>query len=303
MTIEFNCPNCDSVIAFPDKHIGKRAHCTNCGQSFVIPDKSYSKVKKIKPPKEAKSEPIPGFYRAALIDNWKIFLNPKNITGLAFILTATFFKFFTANKNFSIFVQGQSLAIDIYVPLGWLCRGIAWGFLFWYYREIIYSTGFDQEDFPEVILDGFRGLVWKIFESLYTLFIIFLAAGLPSLLLFFVFEKTFAEIPIILHALVLLGLFLLPAAIMNVAVGKDLTLLRTDYLIKQVARDFIPYVVIFILLAAAIFMQMFAKQYNPKEPSETWIYFLFNFAVQMVFIYAMRAIGLFYRHYSCHTPW
>jgi hypothetical protein len=285
MTIEFNCPKCNSVIGFADKHAGKRAHCITCGQSFVIPVKSYGKIEKIKHPKEEKTEPVPGFYRAVFIDNWKVFLNPKNITGMVFILIATIFKFYTANRNFSIFIQGNSIAIDIYVPFGYFCSGLAWGFLFWYYREIIYSTGFDQEDFPEVILEGFRGLVWKIVESLYTLFVIILVVGLPSLVI------------------ILLGLFLLPAAVMNIAAGKDLTLLRPDFLIKEVLRDFIPYTIIFILLSAAIFLQLLAKQYNSNEPAATIPYLLMNFSVQMVFIYAIRSIGLFYRHYSCHTPW
>ena len=303
MTIEFNCPKCNSVIGFADKHAGKRAHCITCGQSFVIPDKNFTKAKKIKAQKEAMSEPIPGFYRAVFIDNWKAFVNPKNVTGIVLILIVTFFKFYNANKNFSIFIQGNALAFDFYIPFGYFCSGLAWGFLFWYYREIIYSTGFDQDDFPEVTLGGFRGLVWKIVESLYTLFVILLVVGLPSIIIFFVFKKTFSDMPSLLYALVVLGLFLLPAAVMNIAIGKDLTLLRTDFLIKQVVRDFIPYVVIFILLSAAIFLQFFAKQYNEEELSKTEFYLILNFAVQMVFLFAIRAIGLFYRHYSCHTPW
>ncbi len=303
MTIEFNCPKCNSVIAFADKHAGKRAHCITCGQSFVIPDKSYSKTRKIKQPEEAKGEPVPGFYRAVCIDNWKTFINPKNITGMAFIFVTVIFHFFTAERNSELTITGQSgIPMTIFLPFGWICTGISWGFLFWYFREIIYSTGFDQEDFPEVVLEGFRGLVCKIVVSLYTIFVILLVVGLPSLVIFFVFQSTFSETPMLLYLIVLLGLFLLPAAIMNIAIGKDLTLLRPDFLIKEAFRDFIPYVVIFILLSAAIFLQMLAKQYNPGEPAAI-LYLLFNFAVQMVFVYAIRSIGLFYRHYSCHTPW
>ena len=304
MTIEFNCPKCNSVIGFADKHAGKRAHCTTCGQSFVIPDKSYGKTKKIKQTKEEKAEPIPGFYRAVFINNWKTFINPKNITGMTLIFVTVIFHFFTAKTNSKITITGRSgIPITIYLPFGWICNGISWGFLFWYYKEIIYSTGFDQEDFPEAVLEGFRGLVWKIAESLYTLFIILLVVGLPSLVIFFVFQKTFSETPMLLYLLVLLGLFLLPAAIMNIAVGKDLTLLRPDFLIKEAFSDFIPYVVIFILLSAALFLQFLARQYNHQEPSKASLYLLFNLTVQIVFIYAIRSIGLFYRHYSCYFKW
>ena len=100
MTIEFNCPNCDSVIGFPDKHAGRQAHCTTCGQQFIIPNKSFEKAEKFKPP-EDNSEPEPGFYRAVFIDNWKLFINPKNITGLVFVTAAVCFKFFTGHVDYS----------------------------------------------------------------------------------------------------------------------------------------------------------------------------------------------------------
>ena len=109
MTIEFNCPNCNAVIAFADKHGGKRAHCTSCQQRFFIPLKSHGKAKKIKPPKE-KGEPISGFYHAVFIGSWKLFTNFKNAANLIFILVVVVFKFFTANQNISLHIQGEWLA-------------------------------------------------------------------------------------------------------------------------------------------------------------------------------------------------
>lgn len=304
MTIEFNCPKCNSVIAFADKHAGKRAHCTACNQSFFIPDKSFGKIQTIKPPKEKLSDPIPGFYRAALIDNWKLFLNPKNITGFVFMMLAAVFYFFTAHLNFVMSIPTQAGGtIDIPVFLGWTCTGIAWGFLFFYYREIIYYTGFDQDKFPEVILGGFYSFIWKIVESCYSLFIIFIVAGLPALAIYLIFEQTFAGNPVIISLLFSFGLFLLPIAVMNVAIGKDLLLLRPDYLIKQVCRDFMPYLVIYFFLSAAIFLLIFSKQYTPRDPAQIRIGLLLSIVSQLMFIFAIRAIGLFYRHYSCHATW
>jgi hypothetical protein len=78
MTIQFNCPNCNAVIAFDDKHCGKRARCTTCGQLFIIPSKDNEKPKKVELPKE-KGQLIPGFYRAVFVDNWKLFLDSLTI--------------------------------------------------------------------------------------------------------------------------------------------------------------------------------------------------------------------------------
>jgi len=61
MTIQFNCPNCNAIIAFADKHCGKRARCTTCGQLLIIPSKSNETSKKVEPPKE-KGQVLPGFY-------------------------------------------------------------------------------------------------------------------------------------------------------------------------------------------------------------------------------------------------
>ncbi len=303
MTIEFNCPKCNSVIAFADKHAGKRAHCTACKQSFFIPEKSFGKIQIIKPPKEKLSDPIPGFYRAALINNWKLFFNPKNITGFVFMILAAVFYFFTADKNSKTYITTQGGGvITIFLPIGWACTGLSWGFLFFYYREIIYETGFDQENFPEVILGGFYNVysfIWKVAESCYSLFIIFIVVGLPALIIYKIFEQTFAGNPVIISLLFSFGLFLLPMAVMNVAIGKDLLLLRPDYLIKQVVRGFKPYLVIYFFLSAAVCMQIFTIQYIPHSG----ITFALNIISQLMLIFAIRAIGLYYRHYSCYAIW
>ena len=73
MTIEFNCPNCDELIAFDSKHAGKRARCLSCGQLFTIPQKSCEKAEKIKPEQKEKTAPLPGFYNAVFIESFKIF--------------------------------------------------------------------------------------------------------------------------------------------------------------------------------------------------------------------------------------
>ncbi|MCK4292583.1 MAG: hypothetical protein KAY65_05260, partial [Planctomycetes bacterium] len=73
MTIQFNCPNCDALIAFADKYSGKRARCSTCGQILIIPSRDSKTPKKIKPQIE-KAEPLPGFYHAVFLDSWKIFL-------------------------------------------------------------------------------------------------------------------------------------------------------------------------------------------------------------------------------------
>jgi len=304
MTIEFNCPNCKAVIAFADKHGGKRAHCTSCQQRFIIPFKSHDKAKKVKPPKDtAKAEPIPGFYRALFLESWKLFTHPSNAAGLIFILTVVVFKFFTANQNFSLHIQGEWLSFDFYIPLGWASRGAAWGCLFWFYSEVIYSTGFDQDELPEVTIGGFYAFIWKIVKSVYELFVIVLVAGLPYFLAFLILRQRHVELPALLYPLLFGGLFLLPMCILTVAVGRDLTMLRPDYLLIPIRRAFTPYFVTAVILGGTLISQVLTSQYEGQSPTTATVYLSLNVLVQAFVLIAMRSIGLFYRHYSCHFIW
>jgi len=302
MTIEFNCPNCNAVIAFADKHGGKRAHCTSCQQRFVIPFKSYEKAKKIKPPKE-KGEPIPGFYHAVFIDSWKLFTNPNNAAGLLFILIFVVFKFLTANQNFSLHIQGHWLSFDFYFPLGWVSRGAAWGCLFWFYSEMIYATGFDQDELPIVTIGGFYGLIWIIVKSVYAIFVILLVVALPFIVAFLILKWLQVEWPQLLYPLLFAGLFLLPISVLTVAVGRDLTMLRPDYLLAPIFKAFTPYLVTAVILGGAIISQIYTSQYAGQSPGLAAGFLLLNLLVQAFVLIAMRSIGLFYRHYSCHLSW
>jgi len=308
MTIQFNCPYCDAVIGFDDKYCGKRAQCTSCGERFIIPAKNFEKAKKIKLPKEEIAEPIPGFYHAVFVDSWKIFnfKSQSNLTGLVFIIAIVCFKFIVAKMNIHLPIRGKSLSFDIYIPTGWTLWAAAWGLLFWFYREMIYTTAFDEDNLPKATLGGFFSFyefIWKIIQSLYYIFAILLVVGLPFLLTALLFWTTGLNWPPLLYLLLFVALFLSTMAILNVSVGQDLTLLRPDYLFVPIFRAFRPYVVTAILLAAAFLLQLQAKQYSFQSPAVAGSHLTLNLAAQFLVLMAMRSIGLFARHYSCHLNW
>ena len=302
MTIRFNCPRCNELIAFADEHRGKQAHCMTCGQRFIIPSGDKQKTKKIKSLKE-RSEPLPGFYRAVFVDSRRLFTNQKNITGLVFIATAVCLKFFTAGMNYTMTIPGQAYNVDLPIPIGHVLHISAWGFLFWYYMEIIYSTAFEQEKLPDVIVGGFNGLLWRIAKSVYIFLIMLLVVELPYIIAALISSRMDAEWPVLLYALMFAGLFLFPVAILSAAVGKDLTLLRPDYFLITISRAFRPYLVTAVLLGAAAVLQMHASQYSGQFSLVTTGHLMLNLAVQVIALIAMRSIGLFFRHYSCMLPW
>ena len=302
MTIKFYCPNCDTIIAFDSKHTGKRARCLTCGQIFIIPQKNDETPKKIKAEPEYKGEPVPGFYHAVFIDSWKLFFDPQNVTSLAFVVAVVCFKFFLAKTfciNYILFV-------------------VVWGWLLAFYLNIIYETAFEIDQLPQIQLAasdflGATALVWHIIKPflifLYTMFI----TQLPFIIALALLEdkgvtyenmwQARTGLHLLLQTLFIFGLFIFPMAILTTAVGKDLTLLRPDYIVVPILKAFMPYLTVVALLVAACLLETQTKQFEDPAFATIAVNLAINLAVQLIAIIAMRSIGLFFRHYSCRFRW
>ncbi len=298
MTIDFNCPNCDELIAFDSKHAGKRARCLSCGQLFTIPYKSREKAEKIKPEKKEKTDPLPGFYNAVFIESSKIFFNPKNATSLVFVIAAVCFKFFLAPA----------------MCCGHITFFLVWGWLLGFYLNIIYETAFGIDELPEIYPGTSITFLWNAIRPflifLYTMFIMQLPFIITlSLLqdkgitLLNLWQNT-TGLGRLLQTLHIVGLFFFPIAILTTAVGRDFTMLfRPGYILLPVLKAFFPYIVASALLVAACLLEYRTTQFQGSSFLETAAQLALNLAVQVVAIIAMRSIGLFARHFACHLPW
>jgi len=297
MTIQFNCPGCNSVIGFADKHSGKLARCTTCGQSFIIPSKDYEKVQKVKPVEE-KGEVSGGFYRAVFVDSWRLFVNPQNATGFVFITAAVCFKFFTGHTDYSWTMGG----FRFQAPVGLVITLGAWGCLFWYYMEIISATALDVDELPDVYMDGFFGLIWNVIKSLAVFSLALIVLLIPSAVVIGLSGGANIISNILSHA----GLFIFPMAILSLSVIRDTEVLfRPDYLLKPVLKASWPYLVVVGLFLSAWELQLRTVGYGQligRGKLVVTLHLLANLAVQAIAVIAMRSMGLFYRHYSCHFP-
>jgi hypothetical protein len=293
MTIQFFCPSCNEIIGFPDKHAGRRARCTNCGQLFIIPSENYEKPKKVELPEE-KGEPLPGFYRAVFVDNWKLFFDPENATSLVFVIAVVCFKFFTYGS----------------FCCGCATHYIVWGWLFGFYLNIIYETAFEIDKLPEIYLGTSITFLWYIIKPLFVFVITLAVVQLPFTIRFFMLkEQGLSNDDIIhsefgsLHVLLIFGLFLFPMAILTASVGQTFTMFRPDYLLGPIFKAFFPYSVTVLLLVAAALLEMQTTQYTGAGLLITAGHLAVNLAVQVIAIFAMRSIGLFLRHYKSHFAW
>jgi hypothetical protein len=306
MTIEFNCPHCGALIAFDSKHTGKRVKCFTCGRKCIIPAASFQKAEKIALEPEPREDPIPGFYRAVFLDNWKIFFRPQSVTPLAFVIALVCFRFFLAGA----------------CCLSWASSFVIWGLLFGYYLSIIYETAQDEDVLPEVDVGTSITFLWHVLAPIfifsYTLFLV----ELPFIITLGVASKYnitagqvwsgHTPLHLLLQFFQLAGLFLFPAAILTLAVGQDFTLLRPDYLLAPIFRAFLPYLTVVLLLVATCALEMHTVQYtgeNPtfRDPHLSTIAaaqeLSVNLLVQLVAIFSMRSIGLLYRHYGGYFKW
>ncbi len=298
MTIRFNCPNCDELIAFADKYSGRQARCTSCGQRFIIPSEDKETPKKVEPPAE-KAEPVPGFYRAVFIDSWKLFVRPQNATGLVFVTAAVCFKFFTGHTDYS-FNMGM---FRVQAQVGLVVTLSAWGCLFWYYMEIICTTANETDELPDVYMGGLFGYIWNIIKSLTIFAVGLFAVLLPSI----IFTSISRSTGVVSQVLSIVGLFAFPMAILTFSAGGDvLMVFRPDYIFKPIARAFWPYLLVAGLFLLAWELQLRTIGYGRLIGSDNLViglHLLANLAVQALAIISMRSIGLFYRHYICYFPW
>jgi len=293
MSIRFNCPRCDNLIAFEDKYAGKQAHCVNCGQHFIIPARSFEKAEIIEFESEAE-EPEPGFYRALFVDSWKLFFQARNLTTLVFITAAVCFKFFLYSEFCCRFVSFF----------------VVWAWLFGFYLNLIEESAFGDTKLPEIVLGKGAEFMVNIVRPVLVFLLTFLSIEIPAIVSLALLKDrgvTFmnmwrleAGIHLVPLLLFLVSLFFFPMAILTTAIGRDITLLRPDHLLKPVFKAFAPYLTVFILLVVFAAVESQTRQYEPEAGQAAIAYLALNVSIQVIAIFVMRAIGLFYRHYNCY---
>lgn len=303
MTIVFNCPECNSVCAFKDIYVGRKAKCLKCNQVFIIPQNENEKIIKIKPPKEY-DQPLPGYYEAVLKKSWRAIFNFKSLPVLVFIAFITAIKFYTFHMNYAI----PFFSIVIYLPIGWIFAFFVYGGLFWCYAEIVRETAFDVEALPEISFgQGMVGYIATAFKTLYAFTMAIFIVLLPAIIFKSIFKAVGVESKWTILPFFLLAAFLFPMAIMIVTISRDLTLLaRPVYFFTPIKKAFRHYSFLTVLFLFALFLQEVSPSYKDvMERSSGVIYanLLAAITIQIPAVVSMRAAGLFYRHFACYFKW
>ncbi len=277
-----------------------------CEHRFVIPEASFQEPARAAEP-EGQAQPaipIPGFYRAALIQSWGVLFQWNTLMGLVFICVVVSFKFYVAHIDYSFMLMDR---LSILLPFGLIVRVLCWGILFWYYLESIILGALDVDSLPDMDIDGYGDLIRKAIGSVFAFFVALIFCMLPAILYLRFVGKGYS--PGMALGLANVGLFFLPMCILAVGVNQNTQVLcRIDLLFAPVTKAFFPYLTCAAMVMGVWFLQM--KMHNAGDPalaeasaSLKTLYLFMQLGIQILALVTMRSLGLYYRHYQCFFKW
>ena len=295
MTISFHCPNCGQICAFHNKYAGRQARCCKCNRVFVIP---FQEGKDAEEVESGPGAPVPGFYRAVFLENWKVFTKRPSLVGLVFITAAVSFKFFTGHANYYLII--------LYFPLGWTVKVIVWGCLCWFYMNTIRLVVIEADELPDTEIGSGFEFLGNVLGSLYLFLVALAVVELPCVILIKVLRAFGLVSSAVQRAIMLAGLFAFPMAILILAVGRGLWMvLWPTNIIRPIVKAFFPYFLTAGLVILAAALQLMTVEYVHLQDKNTFavgLHLAANIGVVFLTVFAMRTVGLFGRHYNCYLP-
>ena len=173
--------------------------------------------------------------------------------------------------------------------------------------EIICSTAIQVDELPDVDMNGIFGFIWNVVRSLFIFAVTLIIAELPCIIFILIESNIGIESSMLRIIFSIVGLFIFPIAILTVSVTSDLAILfRLKNMFKPVIKAFWPYFIAVFLFVLAWQLQLMTIEYSSligREKLVIGLHLCANLGVQALALIAMRAIGLFYRHYACYFPW
>jgi hypothetical protein len=283
-----------------DEHVGRIARCLNCGKRFYVPSIDGAKAREYMPPV---CKPEPYFFHRAFLSSWKLFLVPGNLVIFLLICVAVTAKYFLGTQDYSFAVFNKAINI----PLGWVSNFLVWGFLFWYYMEMIRAAAVDESDLPEP--DIGRGLAFtaNAFVSIYFFVVAFFLAELPFIILLSILSGFGLESDFLNIVLFMAGFQLFPMVVLIIALGQPWQVFNPKNIIKPIVKAPLPYFSVSLGVTLLWGLQWETLSYYNRNVFEksAWqivIEILSLIAIQTGMIILMRSTGLFFHHYRCYIP-
>lgn len=300
MTITCTCPKCGRFCGFKDSHAGRQARCLACNNHFIVPDNDGQTARLVKPKPEA---PLPNFYRAVLADNFKNFIQKENLSGIILCIALTCFHFFIGDTDYSFTLGGFRPPLFV----GWVVTFCCAGYLLWYFMETINTTTVGNDFLPEIFIGGGFVFIGEAIKSIYLFVAAFAISAIPGAALIVLLGKIGASYPWLNITILMLSLSTLPMILCMLGSGvAPWKVFRYDLIVRVIIKTLRPYVLIALITFIALFVVYFTIGFFATNPDITRpnipIMLALRLGAVFVMLFAMRAIGLYARHYLCCFP-
>jgi len=311
MPIHYQC-ECGATIRLPDWSVGRRARCQTCQKTFTVPDgpswpesldvNAPSLVKIYQDSAPATAEPrLPGgrdqsqdaiqekkhpFWKD-LLASFALCFDAGNVVILLII----------------VFMHFWIVLLSFGGILGFFGQILVYGYLCAFYQSIIGDTASGEDKLPNTmvsnILDDLLLPLVRFIATWFAALIPTIAAHITALFLG-------VSVPSWLStALVLLGCAFWPVIILAVSIGGGFSGLWPHVIIRTALAAPLAYGAIGVTLAIAVGL-MSLPELVPASwlPASFWTLHTINGILSAyAAIVAMRAIGLYYRHFKHKFPW
>jgi len=278
------CPKCGSEVA------GTVRICSICG--CFVGGVSYGT-------NESDQKPKRSFWQDLLY-----LLSPVHSVGDGIKLF--FLIIISIIMNLTIYFASYILLSGIIVICGYWCA---------YMFSVVVETAGGDDELPE-----FPGVMsyWEDLLHPFLLWIAsFLYAFLPTIILVVYYEVTGLDRggesfgpheKTIVFSLGAIGLFFWPMILLGLSLGESLGAVRPDLVLRSIGKTILPYVVCCLCLYGCVFLWFasyvnMVKDYSGSTGGLVFLWVADKVGGVCLWLYAMRTMGLLYRHYHRKLVW
>lgn len=295
-SIQCDCPHCGRVCGFKADFAGRIARCLNCNTRFVIPQRTGLPAV---PCPVAAAEPLPGFYASVFKGGLKAFTRLDSAVGLVFCAALVTAHFLLGNVDLSVTLPGFRLLMIV----GWGVTFIAFGGFSWYSMEVIAAAQLGLNSLPPVEPGAGLEFLWLAVKSCYLFFVSLVVALLPASIISAVVESLGGELGQFYYVIAAVCLLLWPMSLAMIATELPIwRIFRYDLIVAAVAKTFVPYLLTAIItLTAFALIGLGIGSFATREGMTLaagigWL--VLRLAGAMLFLFAMRTIGVYGLHYA-----
>lgn len=314
MPIHYQC-DCGATIRLPDWSVGRRARCQTCQKTFTVPDgpswpenldvNAPSLVKIYQdstPPPPTAAEPrLPGgrdqsqdaiqetkhpFWKD-LLASFALGFDAGNVVTLLII----------------VFLHFWLVLLSFAGRLGFFGQILIYGYLCAFYQSIIVDTAAGEDKLPNTMVSNvLDDLILPLVQFIATWFVALIPAVVAQILSIF-FDVTVP--PWSSTALIILGCAFWPIIILAVSIGGGFSGLWPHVIVLTALAAPLAYGAICATLVFAVGLTLLPELLPASWlPSSFWTLHTINGILSAyAAIVAMRAIGLYYRHFKHKFPW